>query len=106
MEHWRYSAENLLAHFHAICHGHLPFSIDWNEESRRIAGVDDQGIEFLKTMKGLVESGGSFLPPLPCRQTATPNLLMAADLLKKRANGSPGQELVWIAALFLPGPDE
>lgn len=58
LESWEYSAKNLMAHFHTICHGNLPLKVDWNEEVRNAAMVDDKSLAFLNQLKGLVRSRG------------------------------------------------
>lgn len=58
LESWEYSANNLIAHFHAICHGNIPLKVEWNEEVRNAAEVDEEGLAFLTRLKGLVLSRG------------------------------------------------
>lgn len=58
LESWERSAKILMAHFHTICHGNIPLSVDWNEEVRNAAEVDEQSLDFLTRLKGLVRSRG------------------------------------------------
>lgn len=71
MEALEYSAKNLNAHFHAICRGNIPLSMDWNEEAQKAAEVDDQSLEFLKRLKSLVQSRGKLLSAT-CRKSPDP----------------------------------
>lgn len=77
---WEHSAENLMAHFHTICHGTIPLEVDWTEEVRNAA--DEQSLDFVAELKKMVKS-------------------REKDLSEK-AKGGAGQPLVWISALFLP----
>ncbi|CAF9928416.1 MAG: hypothetical protein ALECFALPRED_004053 [Alectoria fallacina] len=86
LESWERSAKILMAHFHTICHGNIPLSVDWNEEVRNAAEVDEQSLDFLTRLKGLVRS--------------------REGELSVRAKGVAGDPLVWISALFLPHEGE
>lgn len=55
MNYWQHSAEILIAHFHAMSQGNLPFAIDWKEEDRQAAGMDERALAFVIHLKGLVE---------------------------------------------------
>ena len=58
LESWEHAAKILMAHFHTICHGTIPLSVNWNEEVRNAEGVDDQSLAFLTQLKDLVRSRG------------------------------------------------
>lgn len=56
MNYWKYSAEILIAHFHAISQGNIPLTIDWKEEDRQAAGMDERALDFVIHLRSLVES--------------------------------------------------
>ena len=58
LDSWEGSAKILMAHFHTVCHGTIPLNVNWNEEVRNAARVDDQSLAFLTQLKELVRSRG------------------------------------------------
>ena len=64
MDQWRVAAENILAHFHTISQGNIPFSINWDEnEAQRIANVDAKAVEYLNKVRAILDERGICLPP-------------------------------------------
>jgi hypothetical protein len=61
MDSWEHGARNLIAHFHAICRGSVPLHMKWDEESQKEAGMSDMDLEFLATLRSLVQSQGMYL---------------------------------------------
>lgn len=61
MDSWQHAAETLNAHFHAICHGNVPLTMDWDEEAKKDANLDVQALNFLSALKVLVASHGKYL---------------------------------------------
>jgi hypothetical protein len=59
MEEWSHAAQNILAHFHAICKGQYALLQDWNDKQVQLdAEVDDQAAIFLQNLRGLVHARG------------------------------------------------
>ena len=55
---WESSAKILNAHFHVLCHGEIPLYMDWNAEAQQAAAIDEKDLEFLTTLKSMVEARG------------------------------------------------
>ena len=65
MECWENSAENLLAHFRAVCHGFVPFSIDWEDENRpQVANIDMESVIYLIDVQRILSGRGKLAPML------------------------------------------
>ena len=60
MNHWQHSAEILIVHFHAISQRDVPLTIEWKDEDRRAAGMDDRAVAFVKHLKSLAESDSMY----------------------------------------------
>lgn len=82
------SAKTLLAHFHLISKGHLPFTIDWTNAKKvaqvsKIAELDDPEQAFLKKISPLIQSKGNFhhLAEASRFSASEPTILNQADLL-------------------------
>jgi len=56
MNYWKHSAEILITYFHAISQGNIPLTIDWKEEDRQAAGMDERAMAFVAHLRSLVDS--------------------------------------------------
>ena len=57
MQEWEMAAENLIAHYHEVSHGTMPFEEKWVLEAQQISDAD---LDFLARLKGLVEPRGTY----------------------------------------------
>ena len=56
---WKYASDNLVAHFHILCQGSLPFQKDWNDCGNVQAfGIDHETKDYLTTLQGLLMEKG------------------------------------------------
>ena len=60
MQEWEIAAENLIAHYHAVSHGTMPFEEKWVLEAQQPANISDADLDFLARLKGLVEPRGTY----------------------------------------------
>lgn len=58
MQSWEHAAENLTAHYHAVCHGAMPFHGKWVLEAQQVAKMSGEDLDFLARLKTLVEPRG------------------------------------------------
>ena len=79
MESWKHAAENLTAHYHAVCPEAMPLQREWVLEAQKLAKLSDKDLDFLTQLKGLVEPRGMHYL---CQATST----TAADRLRQVRN--------------------
>lgn len=60
MQEWEHAAENLIAHYHEVCHGTMPFREEWVLEAQSLANISGKDLDFLARLKGLVEPRGTY----------------------------------------------
>ena len=58
MKSWDHAAQLLKWHFHVVCRGEVPLSMKWRTDIRSSTGVDDKALEFIDSLKRLLDSPG------------------------------------------------
>lgn len=54
IEEWRHSAKNLLYHFKVVVRGMIPFEHDWTPEMQEKTGLDDESVDYIRKVSGLI----------------------------------------------------
>ena len=58
MQSWEHAAENLTAHYHAVCYVAMPFDEKWVLENQEITKMSVEDLDFLARLRDLVEPRG------------------------------------------------
>ena len=55
---WDDAAQNLIAHFRAVCRGNIPLNMNWSKEDQDAAEMDGHSLECITQLRGIVQARG------------------------------------------------
>lgn len=58
LESWEEAAKNLIAHFRAVCRGHIPLNMVWTKAEQDAAELDNCSLDFITRLNGMAQSRG------------------------------------------------